>query len=139
MARYLDELYEIAGMDCFDVMGHIGYTQRYMTRQGFPLRYTPDEYGEQLRAILRRLIENGRGIEVNCSGLRPGDIGETFPNREILTLYRELGGEIITVGSDGHRTAHASLGIADGYQLLSALGFRYVTTFSRRKPEFVRL
>ena len=137
MERYLLELHELAALDCFDVMGHIGYTQRYMSRQGFPLRYTVAEHGELLQEIFRRLIDGGRGIEVNCSGLRPGDLGDCFPSLELLQLYREMGGEIVTVGSDGHSVAQAGLCIADGYERLRAAGFRYVTTFRQRRAQFV--
>lgn len=137
MERYLLELRELAGLDCFDVMGHIGYTQRYMSRQGFPLRYTMAEHGDLLDEIFRRLIDSGRGIEVNCSGLRPGDLGDTFPSLELLRRYRELGGEIVTVGSDAHCIAHAGLCIADGYARLQAAGFRHVAVFRQRRAQMV--
>lgn len=137
MERYLLELRELAGLDCFNVMGHIGYTQRYMSRQGFPLRYTMAEHGDLLDEIFHRLIDGGRGIEVNCSGLRPGDLGDTFPSLELLRRYRELGGEIITVGSDAHSTSRAGMSIADGYQRLLAAGFRYVTVFEKRRAKMI--
>ena len=134
---YLAELLEIAALPCFDVMAHVGYTVRYMSKAGFSRPIGPEEYGEELTAIFRTLIRNGRGIEVNTSGLR--QLGYTYPNAEILSLYRSLGGEIVTVGSDGHRPEDAGAGILEARELLRTLGFRYCTEFKKRKPEFLPL
>lgn len=131
---YLTELMEIAEMDCFDVMAHIGYTCRYMRRAGFREKIDAEHYGDELRALLKRLIEKGRGIEVNTSGLRQG--GSPYPGPDILTLYRELGGEIVTIGSDGHRPEDAGAHIAEAAELLQSLGFRFFAEFSKRQPVF---
>ncbi len=135
--RYLAELLEMTGFDCFDVMAHIGYTSRYMSRKGFAARVTAGRYHDELAAIFRRLIEQGRGIEVNTSGLRQG--GATYPEESILRLYREMGGEIVSVGSDAHTPPDAGAGIREARELLRSLGFRYVTAFQKRKPQFFSL
>ena len=136
-ALYLAELRQLAELDFFDVVGHIGYTTRYMRRKGFYTSITAGEHREVLTEIFRLLIRKGQGIEVNCSGIRAG--GESFPNASVLGLYRELGGEIITVGSDAHNTADAGIGIREGYELLQSLGYRYVAQFKKRKPIFLPL
>ena len=136
--RYLRELLELAALDCFDVMAHIGYTARYMHRDGREDGdVTPDRYGDELEALFTRLIQRGRGLEVNVSGLRHGHT--TYPNAQCLRLYRQLGGEIVTVGSDAHTLEEAGVGVADGYALLRDLGFRYVAEFRTRRPEFFPL
>lgn len=135
--RYLAELREIAAMDCFDVMAHIGYTSRYMHRQGRSTQITAETFPEELRALLTALIERGKGIEVNVSGLREGHT--TYPNASVLRLYRELGGEIVTVGSDAHTPADAGVGVREGFELLRSLGFAYVACFKKRKPDFIRI
>ena len=136
--RYLTELLRTAEMDCFDVLGHIGYTSRYMAQRGFRERITVAKYGDELRAILLRLIENGRGIECNGSGFRGGG-SAPFPDRDVLTLYRELGGEIITVGSDAHDPTQIGMGVEEVNGLLQSCGFLYVTEFRRRNPLFITL
>lgn len=136
--RYLRELLDLAELDCFDVMAHIGYTARYMHRDGLGGGdVTPDQYGDELEALFTRLIQRGRGIEVNVSGLRQGHT--TYPNAACLRLYRRLGGELITVGSDAHTLEDAGVGVAEGYSLLRELGFRYVAEFQKRRPEFFPL
>jgi histidinol-phosphatase (PHP family) len=139
LSEYLDELMEIAAMPCFDVMAHIGYTRRYMLGSGFSARLELETYGERLRTLLRRLIERGHGIELNCSGMRHPGIHGPIPEVEILRLYRELGGEIITVGTDAHLVHDAGLYLQVGYDILRELGFRYFTTYRQRKPEFNKL
>ena len=134
---YLAELQEIAELDCFDVMAHVGYTVRYMSKAGFPVRIEPEEYGRELTALFRTLIHRGKGIEVNTSGLR--QLGHTYPHESILSLYRALGGEIITIGSDAHRPEDAGAGVALAQELLRSLGFRYFTEYRKRQPEFIPL
>lgn len=147
--RYLDELIELAGINCFDCMAHIGYCLRYMHRQGFDAEITMERYGGKLDTLLRMLIENGKGIELNVADLVPGGhdapgehaepLLKPVPSIEILRRYRELGGDIITVGSDAHSVKSAGVGLREGYQLLSDIGFRYVAVYKRHKPEFKRI
>ena len=136
---YMDELIEIANMDNFDVLSHIGYTRRYMLRAGYQVSVSDARYADKLEHLLKTLIERGKGIEANTSGLRHPAINDTIPTTEILRLYRALGGEIITVGSDAHRTVDAGRGIFHTFDLLRELGFRYVCAFRARKPEFIKL
>ena len=134
---YLRELAELAEQECFDSMAHMGYTSRYMIRRGFRAEITADRYRDELAEIFRRLIRSGKGVEVNTSGLREGQ--STFPDPSALSLYRDLGGEIVTVGSDAHTPRDAGIGVKEAYQLLQSLGFRYVARFTKRKPDFVRI
>ena len=120
-------------------MAHIGYTRRYMLRDGFDLPLTAESHGEVLDAIFRNLIAGGRGIEMNCSGLRNPGIHDTIPVFSLIRRYRELGGEMITLGSDAHCVADASVGNARGLELLREAGFNYYTVFRQRKPEFIKL
>lgn len=136
---YMAEHLELADMDCFDVVGHIGYTARYMLNAGFTAHVTVERHGEYLRELFGRLIAKGRGIEMNVSGFRHPGIAGPIPSLDIVKLYRELGGEIITIGSDAHRTAEAGLHIDRGLELLASAGFEYVTVFNKRKPEFIRI
>ena len=88
--------------------------------------------------ILRTVIEDGKGIEVNTSYHRYG-LGDSTPSREILSLYRKLGGRIVTIGSDSHKKEHLGAYIQEGKELLKSLGFEEFCTFERMKPVFHRL
>ncbi|MCL2828266.1 MAG: histidinol-phosphatase HisJ family protein [Oscillospiraceae bacterium] len=137
MAAYLDENIRMAEINVMDAVGHVGYPSRYLARQGFPT-FDLMEYEDQLRHLFEILIQNGRGIEVNTSGLRQG-LGFPYPSFPALKLYRELGGEIITVGSDAHRAVDTGGCVREGYDLLREAGFRYTTVFRQRKPAFIKL
>lgn len=57
----------------------------------------------------------------------------------LLELYRDCGGELITLGSDAHRPEDVGKGIAQAQELLRTVGFRYFTVYHRRTPQFIRL
>lgn len=141
--RYLDELIDLAHINCFDCMAHIGYCLRYMHRQGFDAAVTVDRFGRKIDSLLHTLIENGKGIELNVADLVPGGhddpLLQPVPGVDILRRYRELGGDIITVGSDAHTVKAAGTGIREGYKLLADIGFKYVAVYKRHKPEFKRI
>ena len=132
---YLRDIQRVADMNYFDVLAHIGYFKRYAKHQGVDTGLTLAQHGDRIEQLLKTLIGNGRGIEINCSGLRDGC--GSFPSEEILRLYKSLGGEIITIGSDAHRVTDAAKCLAEGQELLRACGFRYITVFTKRKPSFI--
>lgn len=137
---YVKELAEMAQMKCFDVMAHIGYPVRYFRRAGFTLpNLTTESYHDELEALLKTLIENGKGIEINCAGYRNSYLGDSVPTIDILRMYKDLGGEIITVGSDAHETAHAGAHIDNGFDILGTLGYKYVAVFEKREPKFIKI
>lgn len=149
----IDRFYEItlenirAGID-FDVYGHIDYIIRYTpTQQEYRSKgIQNEEYMKKclqdsfdiIDEILHLLIESGKGIELNTSGLKYG-LGHPHPHEEILKRYRELGGEIITIGSDGHQPAHLAYDFTKVPELLRTCNFSYYTEFCHRKPEMIRL
>lgn len=83
----------------YDVVGHLDYITRYGPY--IDKHYKYEDYEEVIDDILKAIIKNNRGIEVNTSGLRQG-LDVTFPKDNALQRYKELGGKIITVGSDSH-------------------------------------
>ena len=88
--------------------------------------------------ILKTLISMGKGIELNTAGLKYG-LGWAHPHPEVLKRYRELGGEMITVGSDGHKAEHYAWEFDKAEDILRDAGFKYYAVFRGRKPEFVRI
>ena len=134
--EYMKENLEIARLGGFDCMAHIGYFNKCTARMGFVVRLM--DYRDYLEEIFRTLIDKGLGIEINTSGIM-NPMGEPIPNLDALKLYKSLGGEVITVGSDSHGTRFYPGGVKEGYEILKAAGFKYVTTFRERKPEFIKV
>ena len=137
MEAYFSQLYDICRWGHFDVLGHLTYPLRYIEGEaGIPVPLVP--YAEQIRCCFRALAENGRGIELNTSGYRQ-KYGKPFPTLEYLKLYREMGGEVLTFGSDAHCAEDLGKGIADGVALAKAAGFSHACYFVKRKPVFLKL
>lgn len=137
MRLYFDELLETAEWGRFDVMGHITYPLRYITGDhGIDVGLS--QYGTVIDEILKTLIKNGKGIEINTSGLRQ-KFGRMFPDADIVRRYRELGGEILTIGSDAHCTDDLGKGISEGIAAARGCGFDRIAVFRRRMPVFVEI
>lgn len=120
----------------FDVLGHIDYVVRYGKHQAE--EYSYERFRDVLDDILRRSIDSGRGIELNTAGWKYG-LDFCHPHQDILKRYRELGGEIITVGSDAHRPEHAAYEFKRAEEVLKMCGFSYYTQFRGRKSEFLKI
>ncbi len=130
--NYFASMQKMAATPYYDVVGHVIYPLRYMNG---PYE-TPSlaRYRDQIREILRLAIDSGRGIEINTWK------GQTLAAwRPLLKDYKELGGEILTVGSDAHAPDPLGRGIREAYQLMQDCGFRYVAVYHQRKPELFRL
>ena len=97
-----------------------------------------DIHRESIREILKTLIERGKGIEINTAGLRY-NLGHVHPKIEILHMYKELGGEIITVGSDAHKKTDLARDFDIAYEILKECGFNYYTRFEKLSPLFERI
>ncbi len=120
----------------FDVYGHLDYIVRYGPNKNREYSYT--KYRDIIDEILETLIENEKGIELNTGGYL-ADLGAPNPCADILKRYRELGGEIVTVGSDAHSPAHIGTHFEEAHELLKACGFRYYCIYEKRIAEFVLL
>ncbi len=137
LEKNFNEILKIAQWGKYDVLGHITYALRYIQgEQGIQVDMSP--YRDIIAEIFKAVIQNGKGIEINTSGLRQ-KYGDTFPSLEYVKLYRELGGEIITVGSDCHKTADLAKGTAEGIQLAKQAGFDKIAYFINRKPYFLNI
>lgn len=129
-------LENIRAFDGFDVYGHIDYVVRYGPNRN--ANYSYGAYRDVLDEILKNLIERGKGIELNTAGFKYG-LGHPNPTEDILKRYRELGGEILTLGADSHRPEHIAYDFRKVPDILTQCGFRYYTVFRQRKPAFIAL
>ncbi|MCM1179190.1 MAG: histidinol-phosphatase HisJ family protein [Clostridium sp.] len=132
---FMSEVENVRLTSAFDVYGHLDYAVRYCPDKTFVYRF--DDYRDIFEELFKLLIEKGKGIEINTAGIRK--IGFPHPHRKALQLYREMGGEIITIGSDAHRQEDIGFGFDVAEELLYSCGFRYYTVFTNRKPAFLKL
>lgn len=137
LQRYFSEQAQLAKEGDFDVLAHITYAYRYLGYGGdMP---SVREYEPLLREIFRSLIERGKALEVNTSGLYRQPPHPAMPDLWELKLYRECGGEMVSLGSDAHKGENIGREIAAAQQLLQQAGFKYQTVFCRRRPQMIKL
>ncbi|MDQ7794277.1 MAG: histidinol-phosphatase HisJ family protein [bacterium] len=120
----------------FDAVGHFDLIKRYAPTGFGPFRL--DDCRDQAETILRLAADGGVGLEINTSGLR-GPLGETLPALEILRRFRELGGEVLTIGSDSHRAKSVGAGVSEALDLAREAGFGAITSFRGRHPIWVSI
>lgn len=120
----------VEGFNDFDVLGHIDYIDRYF--DDYSLIPSFKDYGYIVEDILKVLIEKGKGIEINTGATRYG-LDYSHPKIDILKLYKKLGGQIITFGSDSHSPSNVGHEYRTSEKLLKELGFKYIYIFKDRK------
>lgn len=117
----------------FDSCGHLDYAIRYAPSVNY--RYM--DYADYLDEALKLLIHHGIALEINTAGYAKG-LGQPNPQPQVLKRYKELGGELLTIGSDGHTPGAYAYGFEQAEALLKGIGFRYYTVFKQRKPEMIK-
>lgn len=122
--------------DNYDVFGHIDYAVRYGPDKN--KYYSYEKYGDILDEILKTIIEKGKGIEINMAGYKYG-LGQPNPSIDVIKRYKELGGEILTIGSDAHRPEHVAYDFFRLKDILAHAGFTHYTVFEQRKPVFYQV
>lgn len=137
LGEYFSEMLILARWNGFDTLAHLTYPMRYIVQAGRN-EIELSRFDSVIDEIFGTLIANGKALEINTSGLRQ-PIGKTMPTENYVRRYRELGGELLTLGSDAHFTEHVGAGIDEGYAIAERCGFEYVTYFENRKPVKVKI
>jgi histidinol-phosphatase (PHP family) len=133
---YFEELLRAVRSGVGDVLGHFDLVKRYGVGQYGP--FDPALYCDEIHAVLRAMVDTGTGLELNTSGLRQRP-GEPYPAGTVLRWYRELGGEILTIGSDAHHVDDLGAGIPETLDLARAAGFPAIATFEARAVRWIDL
>lgn len=132
--RYYEELLALVRRyRHYSVLAHPDLITRYDSAGPWPF----EKLRPILTEILKTVIADGKGIEVNTSCHRYG-LKDLTPSRDILRLYRELGGTVLTIGSDSHKKEHLGAFIRETMDELKEMGFEQFCTFEGMKPVFHR-
>ena len=129
-----DTLACVRNHDGFDVLGHLTYLGKCDANpEKKPILYK--DYREMADEIMKILVEKGIGMEFNTSGL--DRCGIYLPGPEYLRRFKELGGQIVTIGSDAHHANRVGQYCREAEEIVRDI-FGYVCTFAHRKPQFHR-
>jgi histidinol-phosphatase (PHP family) len=129
-ADYFTELAELARCGGFDVLAHPDVLKR--TGATVYKTFDLDAWQDLIRPVWQVCIDNGIGIEINTAGLR-GSVGATSPTLAALRWYREMGGKLLTIGSDSHKPEHMGLGLVVALDMAREAGFTHLCRFERRQ------
>lgn len=130
--RYYEELLGLVEhYRDYSVLGHMDLIVRYDENGVYPF----EKVRPIVEEILKKVIRDGKGIEVNTSYKRYG-LTDTTPSRAVLKLYQELGGRILTLGSDSHKPEHLGAYIKETKNLLRTMGFHEFCTYEKMQPVF---
>ena len=131
-----DTLANIRVFPDIDSCGHLDYVARYLPDRERIYNY--ESFSDLIDPILKELITRGIALEVNTAPLTKG-MPYFNPLPDILDRYREMGGELITVGSDAHVPERIAGRFEETAGILRSLGFRYYAIYKERKPQMLPL
>lgn len=128
---YEEMLYSVENTKNFNILGHVDYIDRYFKDRS--LIPAHEDFSPVIEKILIEVINSNRGIELNTAGIRKG-LPYMNPKNEILEKYKELGGEIITIGSDAHFAKDIGASYNDAVNILKGIGFKHLTKYVNKEP-----
>lgn len=136
--KYLEEvLANLSMTDNYDTAAHLDFVERYYPAESLEeklLKY--EDFVDVIDEILLTLIRKDKALEINTAGIRYG-LGVPHPSQRILLRYKELGGKLITIGSDAHRATDIAADFEIVAQYLLEAGFKEYCVFENRKPKFL--
>ncbi len=137
LTKYFNDMYtSLMEYDNFDSLGHLDYLIRYIPAECGDKDYLYHDYKEIMVEILRFLIQKDKALEINTAGLVKG-LSCFHPKLDVLKQYRDLGGKLLTIGSDAHTPEMVATEFSKSEELLKASGFEGYYVFKKRSPVFI--
>lgn len=138
--RYARELCELAEWHEFHALAHADYPVRYFKINKIDI--DASKYYDIYRDVFKIIIRRGIALEINASGLGKENFRETMPAFDLLKIYKDMGGELLTMGSDSHSVAQLS-SIREKFHLVYAklleMGFKYISVIKNKKFEQIKI
>lgn len=133
---YTEILNSIRNFKNFDVVGHLDFIDRFKDRYYVDLEFV--KYKRIISDILKEIIMKDKSLEINSSGYH-SIVKRPYPKKEILTMYKKLGGEKIVIGSDANKPELVGHNHKELISILKDIGFNYITVYRKRIPHMIRL
>ena len=121
----------------FDVLAHYDYINRYTDNKNDFVTY--DECPKEFDRLFEALISKEKALEINTKSIekhRAGGFTRILPDAAVLNRYREMGGKLITLGSDSHFPGTFAVCFNEAVEYLKSLGFTETVYFKEHKPYF---
>ena len=137
LKEYFDELIEMLKWGNFDVLAHLTYPLRYFYAKS-NLNIDLNKFKKQIDEILLITAKTDKALEINTAALRQ-PLNQLSPEVDILKRYKELGGKLVSVGSDAHFAEHLAADIDKAYDAALKAGFNNITFFQKRTPMLLKI
>ncbi len=134
---YFDRMLEMICKTDFDILTHLTCPLRYINgkyKRDIEVRI----YEDKIRRVFKEIIDRGIALEVNTSGYA-SDVPYFMPERDVLTLYYEMGGRRVSIGSDAHISNNVAIGFDKALELIKEVGFDSCVVYKQRTPNFIRI
>ena len=128
---YFDDIITMLETTDFDILTHLTCPLRYITGK-YKINVNLEIFEEKIKLILQKTIDHGKALEINTSSF--SILGESMPGEEILNQYYNMGGYLITLGSDAHIRKNASINFKEAKEILKKIGFKNLYYYKTRKP-----
>lgn len=115
----------------FSVLGHYDFVCKYAPYEKRGMSYF--DFADEFDDIFSFLIQNGKGIEINTASWHD----DPAWGLDILTRYRVLGGEFVTLGSDAHKPENVGRRLAQAAKMAKEAGIKYVASYKKLKPNML--
>ncbi len=135
--RYFKYYLEMVTICDFDTAAHLTYPLRYIEGV-YNIKIDLDKYIDIIDEIFKTVINRGKALELNTSGLRQ-NIKKPFPTIELMKRYLDFGGELITIGSDSHRINDIAADFPVSLEFLDYIGFKYYSFYRERKANMIKI
>ena len=100
MEAYFDEVLKTVTTVPCQIMAHLTCPLRYINGK-YGLNVDAKDYEEKITPILKHIIDNSIAMEINTSC-----VGSAYdclmPEPWIIEKFKEMGGHLVTLGSDAH-------------------------------------
>lgn len=128
---YFDDVTEMTETADFDILAHLTCPIRYITGK-YKIKIDMEGFKTKIDNILKKIIKQNIALEVNTSGYDM--LNDFFPSYEIIKRYHDMGGELLTLGSDAHIAQNASKNFEKAISFIKETGFKRLYYYQDRKP-----
>ena len=126
-----------AKSDDIDILAHLTCLLRYINGK-YKRTVNALDFKKEIKEILSELIKHNTALEVNTSGIG-SFYGEYMPQEEFIKMYYDMGGRLITLGSDSHIPENVGNAFTEAKEMLKSIGFKEYYYYEKRKPIAVKL